>query len=372
MKHIKNFETLNDALGQKVENPSVSKIGDTIYYSKQQGIITSISNNTLNIGDEIEYWKSQPLTITNIGDSDGKLEIYYYLDLDLSDASRKSWKYLYYKYKDNDSEPPVRISGMYYGNSCNVEIPAKQSIILYTSESDNDWGSSVRKDDTCCNYVQFSLEGSTFSASGNLCSLLSSDFINYNPDSGWGGNFGGQFNRLFSWCVNLVDIANLYCPVTDSNYLYDYTFGNSGVKSLPLFDIKVPNYCEGIFRNTFTNCLNLIDLSEYSIECGVFGNNSCNSMFANCYHLEKSPIIKNVQNYKYRICADMFANCTNLKQVTYVGNMYSPESGSFSNWLYNVSPTGAFYTTSETKDMITNNLGCGSFTYPCGWEVKTI
>lgn len=35
MKHIKYFETINDALGQKIENPSVSKIGDTIYYSKQ-------------------------------------------------------------------------------------------------------------------------------------------------------------------------------------------------------------------------------------------------------------------------------------------------------------------------------------------------
>lgn len=52
--------------------------------------------------------------------------------------------------------------------------------------------------------------------------------------------------------------------------------------------------------------------------------------------------------------------------------MYSPESGSFSNWLYNTAPTGIFYTTSETKDMVTNNLGCGSFTYPCGWEIKTI
>lgn len=41
MKHIKNFATLNEALGQKVENPSVSKIGDDIYYSKQYGIITS-------------------------------------------------------------------------------------------------------------------------------------------------------------------------------------------------------------------------------------------------------------------------------------------------------------------------------------------
>ena len=355
MKHIKNFETLNDALGQKVENPSVSKIGDDIYYSKQEGVITSISNNTLNIVDEIEYWKSQPLTITNIGDTEGTVSI---IGRNPYGSKHKTLSTGYiYLYKNGSKVSTSNSSLTSYHSSNNYNVV---TATILPGESIQIKASTNL---TICNqnyydtsggpYLNFNLENSKFKASGNMQSINKYSFSDVTSQQ------DGLFYKLFYNCINLTNIENLYCPIV-GNYCYRETFRNTGVDTLPIFDDTYAY--DYSLQWAFKNCQNLIDLShQYLIDYITEAFEDCYGMFENCYNLEKAPVL-------YKLGQQMFKGCRNLSYVKidrYI--WFGGATESHYDWLYGVASEGVMWLTSDSSSSY-----CGSSTVPCGWEVKTI
>lgn len=359
MKHIKNFETNEKALLQQVENPSVIKIADNVYYSEQDGIITSVGDNSIEVQQRKDYYKSIPLTITNVGNSDGEVSIYF----QNPDPNRRYTPY-YYLYLGGQYSNP----GGYNYNSTiliSITVPAGESITVYTTANDN----------VLCNYThyqphnsrphcRFLLEGSKFKASGNLLSLNTTNYVNNN------NSYYGVFHDLFRGCVNLIDIKDLYCPIV-GDYCYRETFLGTNVDTLPIFDgFDIYQYS---LQWAFKYCPNLIDLSDYTLidqEYVLSGEGDCYGMFEGCANLEKSPVINGNYAAPYQY-TQMFSRCQSLKEITHKGAIDTSQYEQCYGWVEGVNDSGIMYINTIWYSNLVDQ-GCGTSTYPCGWEVKTI
>lgn len=180
----------------------------------------------------------------------------------------------------------------------------------------------------------------------------------------------GLFYRLFYDCVNLTDIKNLYCPII-GNCCYRETFSNTGVDTLPIFDGS--NIYQYSLQWAFRDCSNLIDLSDYTLidqEYVLSGEGDCYGMFEGCTNLEKSPVI----NYSYAApyqYQQMFSRCQSLKEITHKGTIDTSQHQQCYGWVQDVNDSGIMYINTIWYSNLVDQ-GCGTSTYPCGWEVKTI
>lgn len=375
MKHIKFFETKEEALLKEIENPSVLKIEDKLYYSEgQEGIITEISDDQLTIVSRLDYFKNQPLTITNIGDTEGVVSI---IGRNPSFYRHKSFQSGYLRFY-NENKGIIAESDINWTNYHNSHNYTVCKTTLQPGKSVKVKASTTLK---ICNYSRFSngnqippylnfeLSGSTFKASGNLMSIETPIF----PDSSNYTQKNGLFWRLFDNCTNLIDIKDLYCPIV-GQYCYRETFWNSGVKNLPSFEFFSKQLSQSAYdyccQWMFKDCNNLKDLSDYVLfdQEYVIGESDCYGMFTYCDNLEKAPVINYTRSNNSSF-TDMFKYCYNLSEIKYLGDV--GENNMHYDWVNNVANSGVMY----VKDSVCEQWqqqGCSTSTCPCGWELKTI
>ena len=93
-----------------------------------------------------------------------------------------------------------------------------------------------------------------------------------------------------------------------------------GLQHVDISGIKVTSACTNIF-SMFNGCWTLkeLDFPEWDVSGLGNGNNTANSMFTNCYSLEKITGIENWQFYFANSLASMFSACYSLREVDVSG-----------------------------------------------------
>ena len=209
------------------------------------------------------------------------------------------------------------------------------------------------------NYVQFVMTG-TIEASGNVNSMLSSDFENITSIS----VYSHAFRSLFKDCTSLTQAPSLPATILASNCYYSMFYGCTSLTQAPSLPETV--LALGCYASMFSNCTSLTQAP--SLPATVLASDCYNSMFMNCTSLTQAPslpatiLASDCYNSMFRDCTSitqapslpaitlesgcyksMFNGCTSLAEVRIAATKESTATDALVYWLSGVSATGDFY-----------------------------
>lgn len=181
------------------------------------------------------------------------------------------------------------------------------------------------------NYVKFAMTG-TIEASGNVNSMLNSDFENITSLSG----YDYAFIHMFNECFSLIKAPSL--PATTLSmgcYRYMFNRCTSLIKAPSLPATALDSYCYSLM---FAACTALEQAP--SLPATTLAHGCYSTMFNSCKALKQAPSLPATtladECYYY-----MFSGCSALNEVRISATKtvdYAQE-----NWLSGVSATGNFY-----------------------------
>ena len=183
------------------------------------------------------------------------------------------------------------------------------------------------------NYVQFVMTG-TIEASGNVNSMLSSDFENITSLSG----YDFAFRSLFRDCTSLTQAPELPATTLASDCYWYMFYGCTGLVQAP--ELPATTLASHCYNSMFYGCTGLTQapsLPAITLESGCY-----NSMFRDCTSLTQAPSLPATvlasHCYYY-----MFYGCTSLAEVRIAATKESTATDALVYWLSGVSATGDFY-----------------------------
>ena len=152
------------------------------------------------------------------------------------------------------------------------------------------------------NYVQFNMRGK-IEASGNVNSMLSSDFDNLTSLSG----YDYAFFKLFSGCTSLTNAPEL--PATSlAPVCYMDMFENcTSLTNAP--ELPAINLATECYRVMFWNCTSLT--TAPSLPATSLARWCCAGMFGGCTSLTNAPSLP-ATSLAERCYSELFYNCTSL------------------------------------------------------------
>ena len=229
---------------------------------------------------------------------------------------------------------------------------------------------------TSSNYVNFVMTG-TIEASGNVNSMLSSDFDNITSLTG----YDYAFMSLFQDCSSLTRAPSL--PATTlAELCYSYMFYNCSsltqAPSLPATTLAKLCYsymffgcisltqapslpattlADSCYQYMFSNCSDLTQAPE--LPATTLADSCYKFMFYYCYHLTQAPSLPAtiLATYCY---SSMFSGCPKLKEARISAT--TTATGALNDWLNRVAATGDFYCDPSAEIFPTGASGI-----PKGW-----
>ena len=181
------------------------------------------------------------------------------------------------------------------------------------------------------NYVQFVMTGN-IEASGNVNSMLSSDFKNLTSLSG----YIYAFYRLFNGCTSLTQAPQL--PATTlANVCYHNMFeGCSSLTQAP--QLPATTLAERCYRFMFSGCTSLTQAPQ--LPATTLADSCYGHMFYNCTSLTQAPQLPATALTEF-CYFNMFRDCRSLNEVRIAAT--TTVSYALASWLSGVSATGNFY-----------------------------
>lgn len=179
----------------------------------------------------------------------------------------------------------------------------------------------------------------SFNIGGYLTSLLALDNFNTITDI---PNY--SFSYLFaSQLSNLLNVEDL---ITDNiikvnNYGFNETFSScTSLSTTPNFS-NITTVGTFGFHRCFGSCTSLVTAPSFTnvTTGGEYGFYRC---FSSCTSLVTAPNFSNITKVSNIEFSECFDNCTSL-QIVYAPNITTWNTINFSDWLFNVSPTGVMY-----------------------------
>ena len=206
------------------------------------------------------------------------------------------------------------------------------------------------------NYVQFVMAGK-IEASGNVNSMLSSDFENLTSLSGC--NYA--FYRLFGSCSSLTQAPQL--PATTLAVLcYSFMFdGCTSLTQAPVLPATtLANGCYGIM---FYGCTSLTQAPQ--LPATTLADSCYRLMFNGCSSLTQAPQLPATALAEF-CYFNMFSGCSNLNEVRIAAT--TTASFALNQWLSGVSATGDFYCDPNATIFPTDSASG----IPSGWVRRNI
>ena len=321
----------------------------------------------------------------------------------------------------NEADVTIQLNGSVHIQNCKYEYSFDMNewheykvtthsygIVLHPKEKLYFRGSRLEQNEDA--YLHFVIDGKVY-VDGNINSLLSPD-PNIYPNINNLNEYGKYtYYKLFHKCDDLLNAPEIEHNKYLADYCYAHMFdGCSNITECPKLgdDIKLAEYC---YNSMFEGCTKItkcpeLNNCELAIGCYSYMFKDCTSitcppklpaqeltiscyagMFQGCTSLEKCPCLcapklhfgcyqamfANCTSLKEspKLCADelepycynsMFINCVNLNKVKCFPHNICP-CNSTHHWLYNVAPTGKFYTYKSTKWKIDSPCGI-----PWNWK----
>ena len=168
------------------------------------------------------------------------------------------------------------------------------------------------------------------------------------------------YNYLFNGCTSLTKAPAL--PATTlADYCYSSMFyGCTSLTEAPA--LPATTLANNCYQYMFGGCTSLTKAHEFTAT--TLANYCYNGMFNGCTSLTKAPALPET-TLTQNCYNSMFNGCTSLNEVRCkIPSSYSSSQISLyaSNWLYNVSSTGTFYTNADA------NWPSGKSGIPEGWR----
>ena len=194
----------------------------------------------------------------------------------------------------------------------------------------------------------FNGDGARLRARGNIASLI------YGKNDVYKTNYleideahADCYKNMFSECASLIQAPDL--PATKlATACYQSMFSKctSLTRAPEMHATELAAHCCWVM---FSECTSLTQAPE--LPATKLATACYHSMFQYCTSLVKAPdlpapIISNVQDYQ-----EMFKGCTSLNYIKCLATQVANASGSYirlTNWVYDVSSTGDFYTPKDT------------------------
>lgn len=295
------------------------------------------TNLHISVLEPLQYYKSIPLTFETISPCTFEWDNVYY---DEDESINLQYSFNGIKWIDYKNGIQVKAGQTIYWRN-NMTLTQ-----LYNSIISSDNLPKLKS------YYNYSTEDGTviheaeqrFNISGNIMSLLCSDFENVSEIP-----FNNCFQNIFaSTCI--VDASNLVLPaITLMNNCYSLMFDNCKyLKHAPkILPAKYIKNVDSAYAGMFRNCENLfsppvlmtISLADRTINNGYIILNNCSvrtfkEMFLNCINLSNAPdiyidyacidttyinIYSNcglIDDYKTENFYSMFENCPKLEYLT--------------------------------------------------------
>ena len=229
-------------------------------------------------------------------------------------------------------------------------------------------------------YFSFAMSGK-IEAWHNVMSLYrTNDFATYNTMVEY------AFNRLFYGCTSLTKAPRLPATTLATGCYSNMFKGCKALAEAPA--LPATTLAQGCYSSMFNGCTALAEAPE--LPSTTLASNCYSYMFRDCTSLTKAPALPattlatECYSYMFNGCTSltkapvlpattlatrcytsMFKGCSSLNEVRCkISSSYSASdiSSSYaSNWLYNVSPTGTFYTNADA------NWPSGTGGIPEGW-----
>lgn len=348
-----------------VSNEQSNIIKDFVLSELQRMFNPDYAYSALHISflEPLQYYKSIPLTFETITPCTFEWDNVYY---DEDNSINLQYSFNGIKWIDYKNGIQVK-SGqtIYWRNNMTIEQ-------LHNSFINSDNLPKLKS------YYNYSIEDGTviheaeqrFNISGNIMSLLCSDFENVSEIP-----FNNCFQNIFaSTCV--VDASNLVLPaITLMNNCYSLMFDNCKyLKYAPkILPAKYIKNVDSAYAGMFRNCENLVSppvlmavsLADRTIDSNtnkiILNNCSIRTfkeMFLNCTNLSKAPDIyidyasintnyidmqsnlNLIDNYKTENFYDMFKNCHKLEYLTIYTHNHTLDE--YQNANYNIEFNNTF------------------------------
>ena len=280
-----------------------------------------------------------PFCIENVGDEPVVFCTYNYYSTARSyceiSYDNKTWKP--YELKNSSNVPPTDIS--------------KISLIVLANKGDRVY---FKMDDYTSNsgYTTFYFlndnQGIKVRARGNIASL------NHGRNEVYKTNYleidethTGCYKNMFRKCASLIQAPDLPATKLASEcYLGMFQNCTSLTHAPEMYATELANRCYWVM---FSGCTSLTQAPE--LPATTLASACYKNMFQYCTSLVKAPdlpapIISSEQDYQ-----EMFYGCKSLNYIKCLATKVMGSSGSYirlSNWVYDVSSTGDFYTPKDT------------------------
>ena len=172
---------------------------------------------------------------------------------------------------------------------------------------------------------------------------------------------GGCYYHMFDGCTSLTEAPALPATTLANNCYNSMFYGCTSLTKAPA--LPATTLTISCYSTMFNGCTSLTEAPE--LPATTLVEDCYSNMFDGCTSLTKAPELPatTLANYCYW---EMFRNCSSLNEVRCkMSSSYSSSSiGSTyaKNWLFNVSPTGTFYTNADAKWPSGSTSGI-----PTGW-----
>ena len=209
------------------------------------------------------------------------------------------------------------------------------------------------------NYNAFCGSTATFSAEGNIMSLINGD--SFSNSTTIENEYA--FYELFM-LTKIVNAQNLILPAATLTWsCYDKMFwGCTSLTTAP--ELPATTLAGRCYEYMFSGCTSLTT-GPSVLPATTLTNYCYNRMFYGCTSLTTAPVLS-ATTLEANCYNAMFQGCTRLNNITCLATDKSA-SNCTKNWVSGVASSGTFY---KNPSMTTSNWGSGVSAIPSNWTVQ--
>ena len=225
------------------------------------------------------------------------------------------------------------------------------------------------------NYLQITQASGSWKISGNICSMLNyktelHSYCFYQLFSGCKFSDASElilpdnvasncYYKTFNRCTNLTNPPKLPATILADSCYKEMFYECRSLISAP--ELPAMNLAASCYLGMFKYCSKLVNAPE--LPATTLAMSCYKEMFGSCSKLTTAPFLP-ASALLYDCYNSMFANCSSLNYIK-VGFNELYLGSQCASWVYGVSATGTFASTSRF-----NTLKFGTDAIPVGWNIE--